>query len=368
PEFCRQCCLKLTREFNSEARAALVGASSLLREGKPDAAVELLLKHGGHLQLAAVQILLAQGDRKAAIKLLEDSVYKYRPGVIGLLCTLLCADNEYERASQLFKDVYDHYKNDQASLSSLRNLWRAAAEVHARVGDAAAAARAYEALASAAPHDTHSLARLVKALAKAEPTRARQLAAGLPPLEQLESKIDIEALESSKWMMGAKVVKKTAQSKQEQSPGTPGSELLQKKKQQKKRKRKTKLPPNADLSRPPDPERLIELRRSFVRGSSTPSFLRVQVRDGGLIFCLKPGRLLVGDTTPTVLVVVPLRGVRDMCPVQFDQSGTRVWEEVFVSILSRVRPLGDPLASVRCSEEFIGPGQRCQTSGGRCAG
>ncbi|GBP30396.1 hypothetical protein EVAR_18195_1 [Eumeta japonica] len=37
----------------------------------------------------------------------------------------------------------------------------------------------------------------------------------------------------------------------------------------------------------------------FVRGSSTPSFLRVQVRDGGLIFRLKPGRLLVGDTTPT---------------------------------------------------------------------
>ncbi|GBP67380.1 hypothetical protein EVAR_43663_1 [Eumeta japonica] len=36
-----------------------------------------------------------------------------------------------------------------------------------------------------------------------------------------------------------------------------------------------------------------------VRGSSTPSFLRVQVRDGGLIFRLKPGRLLVGDTTPT---------------------------------------------------------------------
>ncbi|GBP94617.1 hypothetical protein EVAR_91141_1 [Eumeta japonica] len=30
-------------------------------------------------------------------------------------------------------------------------------------------------------------------------------------------------------------------------------------------------------------------------------------------FCLKPGRLLVGDTTPTVLVVVPLRGVRDIC-------------------------------------------------------
>lgn len=34
---------------------------------------------------------------------------------------------------------------------------------------------------------------------------------------------------------------------------TPGSELLQKSKP--KRKRKTKIPPNADLSKTPDPER-----------------------------------------------------------------------------------------------------------------
>ncbi|KAG6465935.1 hypothetical protein O3G_MSEX015514 [Manduca sexta] len=91
------------------------------------------------------------------------------------------------------------------------------------------------------------------------------------------SKIDIDALESSKWMMGAKVVKKTVQSKQEQSPGTPGSELLQKKKQ--KRRRKTKLPPNADLSKPPDPERWLPkyertayrkrrgVRRDVIKGS-----------------------------------------------------------------------------------------------------
>lgn len=77
--------------------------------------------------------------------------------------------------------------------------------------------------------------------------------------------------------MGAKVVKKTVQSKQEQSPGTPGSELLMKRKQ--KRKRKTKLPPNADLSRPPDPERWLPkyertayrkrrgVRRDVIKGS-----------------------------------------------------------------------------------------------------
>lgn len=53
-----------------------------------------------------------QGDRKAAVKLLEESEFKYRAGVVGALCTLLSADGEYTKASQLFHDVYQHYKND----------------------------------------------------------------------------------------------------------------------------------------------------------------------------------------------------------------------------------------------------------------
>ncbi|KAL0840689.1 hypothetical protein ABMA28_015882 [Loxostege sticticalis] len=277
PDFCKQCCVKLAREFNQERKAALVEACSLAKEGKKAQAVALLLKQGGDLILAAAQVLLAQGDRKAAVKLLEESEYKYRAGVVGALCTLLSADNEYEKASQLFHDVYQHYKNDNEKLASLRSVWRAAAAAHARAGHSAAAAAALEALAKAAPQDTRSLARLVKALAALEPARAKQLAKNLPRLEDLETKVDIDALESSKWMMGAKVVKKTVQSKQEQSPGTPGSELLQKQKQ--KRKRKTKLPPNADLSKPPDPERWLPkyertayrkrrgVRRDVIKGS-----------------------------------------------------------------------------------------------------
>ncbi|XP_026485848.2 signal recognition particle subunit SRP72 [Vanessa tameamea] len=274
PDFCKQCCVKLSREFNQDKKAALVEASSLVKDGKRSQAVALLLKQD--LTLAAAQVLLAQGDRKAVVKLLEESEYKYRPGIIGLLCTLLTADNEYEKASKLFSDVYEHYKDDIDNQASLRSVWRAAAEAHARAGRGAEATRAHEALARAAPHDRRSLARLVKALGAHSP-RARELAAGLPPISQLEGKIDVDALESSKWMMGAKVVKKTVQSKQEQSPGTPGSELGQKTKT--RRKRKTKLPPNADLSKPPDPERWLPkyertayrkrrgIRRDVIKGS-----------------------------------------------------------------------------------------------------
>ncbi|XP_045534188.1 signal recognition particle subunit SRP72 [Papilio machaon] len=275
PEFCKQCCVKLSRELGQESRAALVEAASLARDGKRDAALALLAKHPGTHTLAAAQILLAQGDRKAAIKLLEESEFKYRPGVVGALATLYCADGDYERASQMFLDVYQHYKNDTGS-PALRGVWRAAGEVHQRAGRVSAAAQAHEALASAQPHDRRSRARLVKLLAPSDPQRARALAAQLPPI-QLQGAIDIEALESSKWMMGAKVVKKTVQSKQEQSPGTPGSELGVTKKQ--KRKRKTKLPPNADLSKPPDPERWLPkyertayrkrrgVRRDVIKGS-----------------------------------------------------------------------------------------------------
>ncbi|CAH0627393.1 unnamed protein product [Chrysodeixis includens] len=276
PDFCKQCCVKLVREFGEDKRAALVEASSLVKEGKRQQAVTLLLKQGGNLALAAAQVLLAQGDRKAAVKLLEESEFKYRPGVVGVLCTLLSADNEYEKASNLFTDVYEHYKDDER-FGSLLSVWRAAGRAHARAGAGSEAARAHEAAARAAPQDTRGLARLVKVLAQYDPQRAQLLAQGLPPLHQLETKIDIDALESSKWMMGAKVVKKTVQSKQEQSPGTPGSELLMKRKQ--KRKRKTKLPPNADLSRPPDPERWLPkyertayrkrrgVRRDVIKGS-----------------------------------------------------------------------------------------------------
>ncbi|XP_041976354.1 signal recognition particle subunit SRP72 [Aricia agestis] len=275
PDFCKQCCVKLSREFGQERRAALVEASSLVKEGKRAQAVALLLKHSGELALAAVHVQLAQGDRKAAVKLLEESEYKYRPAIVGLLYTLLCADSEYERASDMFHEVYEHYKKDEESVRRLRAVWEAAAGAHARAGNGARAAAAHTALASAAPPDRRSLARLVKALVH-DPARARELAARLPPISELEGKIDVDALESSKWMMGAKVVKK-GQSKQEQSPGTPGSELGQK--QKAKRKRKTKLPPHADLSKPPDPERWLPkyertayrkrrgIRRDVIKGS-----------------------------------------------------------------------------------------------------
>lgn len=60
PDFCKQCCVKLNREFRQDHRATLVEAASLHKEGKRQQAITLLLKSGGVLVLAAVQIMLAQ--------------------------------------------------------------------------------------------------------------------------------------------------------------------------------------------------------------------------------------------------------------------------------------------------------------------
>lgn len=276
-EFCKQCCVKLSKEYGQQSRAALVEATKLSREGDVTTAVSLLVKHGGTLVLAAVQILLTRGDRKSAIKLLEESEFKYRAGVIGVLCTLFSAENEIERASDLFTDVYEHYKNDKSAISSLREVWRAAGVVHGAARRPSRQECAHNAFcADNAVIDTRSLARLVRGLAEADPARAKLLAKNLPRFSTKEGTIDIDALESSKWMMGAKVVKKTTQANQ--SPGTPSSELAEKKKS-KKRKRKTKLPINVDLSRAPDPERWLPkyersayrkrrgIRRDVIKGS-----------------------------------------------------------------------------------------------------
>ncbi|KOB68347.1 Signal recognition particle subunit SRP72 [Operophtera brumata] len=220
PDFCKQCCVKLAREFNEARRAALVEASSLMKEGKKAQA----------------------GDRKGAVKLLEESEYKYRPGVVGALCTLLAADNEHERASLLFLDVYEHYKNDEILLEE--------SEYKYRPGVVGALCTL---LAADNEHERASLLFLdVYGHYKNDEIL----------LEESEYKYRTGVVGALCTLLAADNEHKRASllfldvyehyKNDEVRLITPGSELGQKKKPA--RKRKTKLPPNADVSRPPDPE------------------------------------------------------------------------------------------------------------------
>ena len=98
-------------------------------------------------------------------------------------------------------------------------MWRQAADFHLRGGEVAVAAASLEELLAASPSDTKTLAQLIIAYAQFDPTKAQSLSKRLPSLHDLAESIDVDALESSNWVIGMKVVKKKVEP-------SPGYELL----------------------------------------------------------------------------------------------------------------------------------------------
>ena len=222
----------------------------LSKEGKVKEAAKLLDENATgenllHMKLACVQLLLSQDERKEAIKVLENLNEKNRslPGIVSALVTLHMADNNREKASAVLKDAVNYYKKNkvrwdnvanvdvksliklisnflllrkfQENTGNLGTLWRQAADFHLRGGEVTVAAASLEELLSASPTDTKTLAQLVIAYAQFDPTRAQLLSKRLPPLDHLSETTDVDALESSNWIIGSKVVK----GKVEPSPG-----------------------------------------------------------------------------------------------------------------------------------------------------
>ncbi|XP_063221217.1 signal recognition particle subunit SRP72 [Bacillus rossius redtenbacheri] len=264
-EQCQQLCARLVSSYpDMQMEATLIQAVQLSREGKTREAVALLTGQSGRdpelnlaMKLAAVQLLLAEGERKESCRILESlGEATFKPGIISALVTLYLADKNRDGASKVLKDAVDWYRKNKVSAGDLSAMWRQAADFHLRGGEPAVAAQSLEELLRINPGDRKTLAQLVIAYAKFDPAKAQSLSKQLPPLS-LPQNADIDALETSNWVMRSKVAKKTA-AKVEQSPsskpGTPGNELIQKKT---KRKKKGKLPKNYNPSVTPDPERWL---------------------------------------------------------------------------------------------------------------
>ncbi|XP_071447805.1 signal recognition particle subunit SRP72 [Hetaerina americana] len=270
---CKQLCEKLAHdcpEFATEA--VLIQASVLAREGKTNAGVELLRgwsSKGGSgdvklvMQLASAQLLLSEGKLSEACKiLLSLGETTFKPGVVSALVALSLASGDRKGASEVLKQAVEWYRKNKAGGADLRLLWRHAADFHLRSGDAAVAARSLEELLRIDPKDTKTMAQLVIAFSKFDPKKAQALSKKLPSVKG-DSAIDVDALETSNWTMGTKVIKKTAASgiKDIPSPGnkpsTPGEELLLKVQPKRPRRRKGKLPKHYDPEATPDPERWL---------------------------------------------------------------------------------------------------------------
>nr|CAD7439751.1 unnamed protein product [Timema bartmani] len=263
---CQQLCVRLIQQYpDMGAEATLIRAVQLAKDGKSRDAAVVLDKfaaqnpeHQMKMRLAAVQLLLSEGDRKESCRILQNlSEATFKPGIVSALVTLYLADGNSDAASKVLKDAVDWYRKNKVSTGDLSTMWRQAADFHLRSGEPAVAAKSLEELLRINPGDKKTLAQLVLAYAQIDPAKAQILSKQLPPLD-LSQTIDVEALELSNWMMKSKVAKKAA-AKVEPSPGskpgTPGDELIQKKKS--KRKRKGKLPKNCDLNSTPDPERWL---------------------------------------------------------------------------------------------------------------
>lgn len=135
-EQCKQLCSKLSKEFNLEKEAILIESSCLAKDGKITQAINLFSKHP-ELKLAAVHlylsqvffsilpnvnntsqqnikiIIILQGDRKSAIKILESPELKFKPGIIGTLVTLYLAENNREAVAKLFEEAMGHLKGNK---------------------------------------------------------------------------------------------------------------------------------------------------------------------------------------------------------------------------------------------------------------
>ncbi|KAJ1525695.1 hypothetical protein ONE63_008906 [Megalurothrips usitatus] len=257
---CQKQCEQVAKLYpDLEADLSLVRATQMAREGRARDAAAVLEKAAGsspsqqlNMKLASVQLLLSEGDRKEACRILRnlgDSTFK--PGIVSALVTLYLADNNREGASKVLRDAVDWYERSKDK-GDLRLLWRQAADLHMRSGEPNIAAQSLEELLRLNPDSKKTLAQLVIAYAQFDPAKATALSKKLPNLDVQGQ--DVDALETSNWIMGTKVIKKATKVEQSpgSKPGTPGDELLQKK-QKKKKKRKGKLPKPYESGVLPDP-------------------------------------------------------------------------------------------------------------------
>uniref|UniRef100_A0A1B6F764 Signal recognition particle subunit SRP72 n=1 Tax=Cuerna arida TaxID=1464854 RepID=A0A1B6F764_9HEMI len=259
-----QLCAKLVKDYpDTQNLTVLLQAVLAAREGRAKEAATTLTQFAAknpsfkmEMNLAAVQLLLTEGDLDSACNILEKlGDASFKPGIVSALVTLYMAQGKRDAASKLLQETVDWHRKNKESAGDLSALWRQAADFHLRGGEPSVAAKSLEELLRVNPTDTKTLAQLIIAYAQFDPSRAQALSKKLPAVGDLTPSSDVDALETSNWMMGTKVIKKAA-SKIEPSPGMPsGSELLQKKK--KRRKRKGKLPKNYDPNCDPDPERWL---------------------------------------------------------------------------------------------------------------
>ncbi|XP_037504242.1 signal recognition particle subunit SRP72 [Rhipicephalus sanguineus] len=261
---CVKAIATLEKNFTNAAdEAVLLRAATMhCKDKQLDKAVRLLKEYAEHhpsrslsISLTLAQLLLSQGHLSDCCDILKSlGATSYKLGIISALVTVYKNLEDKEATAAVFADAISWYKKNKPRSAELNLLTRESAKFYLANGQVQEAASVLEELRKVEPQDPKVLAQLISAYSVFDPKKAKMVSADLPPAEEITRQVDVDALETMSWTMGARYVKKVVKS--EASPVTRGEDIVKKK----KKKKKGKLPKNYDPNVDPDPERWLPRR------------------------------------------------------------------------------------------------------------
>lgn len=264
-EHCLKAVSTLEKNFsNASDEVALLRAAAMhCKDKQLDKTVRLLKEHAERnpsrslsISLTLAQLLLSQGHLNDCCNVLKSlGSTSYKLGVISALVTIYKNLEDKDSTAAVFADSIAWYKKNKPRSAELSLLTRESSKFYLANGKVQEAASMLEELRKAEPQDPKVLAQLISAYSVFDPKRAKQVSADLPPAEEITRQVDVDALETMSWTMGARYVKKAVKS--DASPITRSQDIVKKKN---KKKKKGKLPKNYDPNVDPDPERWLPRR------------------------------------------------------------------------------------------------------------
>ncbi|GFS58379.1 signal recognition particle subunit SRP72 [Nephila pilipes] len=247
------------------AEVALLMAALHCKEKKVQKAVDVLKEFANShpdqslvLSFTLAQLLLAQGHVSQACEtLLSMGDTSYSLGVVSALVTLYLSMEDGDAAANALQSAIKWYRKNKSKNSALSTLIQEAAKIELKNGHPQEAAKLLEELRKENPSDLKTIAQLISAYSQFNPDKAKDVSKQLPPVSEIAMNVDVDNLESTSWIMGAKYIKKGGKSEPPSGKQDSGDGLIQKKK---KRHKKGKLPKNCDPNVDPDPERWLPKR------------------------------------------------------------------------------------------------------------
>uniref|UniRef100_T1IQJ0 Signal recognition particle subunit SRP72 n=1 Tax=Strigamia maritima TaxID=126957 RepID=T1IQJ0_STRMM len=256
---CRNQLKKLQNKYPECPDVVLLLAALHCREKQVNKAIDALQDFAEdhpvallNIRLTQAQLLLTQGHVNQAcevLRSLEDT--SFRPGLVSALVTLYMSMEDKESATKVLNEAVEWYKINSPKARELMVLRHEGANFHLKNNQIALAVQYLEELRRVKPKDMKTLAHLITAYSQINPQKAQDISRELPPVNEVSQSIDVDSLETSSWILGAKYLAK-------QNLHLPAVNVVIAKK--KRKKKKGKLPKSYDSSVDPDPERWVPRR------------------------------------------------------------------------------------------------------------